>query len=162
MPVAGQNAVVDRAAVQREAEMRATIVEREDATPVMDDQQWTRTAVDDGHPLGLQLRKSPDADPITGQGLRSSVVARLGHRSRPAITAGGNGRGVGMFRDTPYSAADSHSSTCRQALIAGCEPAGCGMNQRESRVSSRPARRWRCSAIPRWFGLTVIPSSRER
>src|SRR5208283_259759 len=34
--------------------------------------------------------------------------------------------------------------------------------QRPSRFSSRPARRWRCSAIPRWFGRTVSPNSRER
>jgi hypothetical protein len=30
------------------------------------------------------------------------------------------------------------------------------------RAYSRPARRWRCSAIPRWFGLTVIPNSRDK
>jgi site-specific DNA recombinase len=37
-----------------------------------------------------------------------------------------------------------------------------GKSQRLSRCSSRPSRRWRCSAIPSWFGRTVIPNSRER
>src|SRR6516162_7351066 len=35
-------------------------------------------------------------------------------------------------------------------------------NQRASRFSSRPARRWRDSALPRWFGRTVSPNFRER
>src|SRR5712692_2664422 len=141
--------------------MRATIVEREDATPVVDDQQWTPAAVDDGHPLGLQLLERPDADPIISRRFRSSVVTRLGHRLGPpllpaAIVA------ASECLATPGTVQPAHFSTRRQAFIVDCEPACCGMNQRESRVSSRPARRWRCSAIPRWFGLTVIPSSRER
>src|SRR6516225_3581415 len=35
-------------------------------------------------------------------------------------------------------------------------------NQRSSRFSSRPARRWRDGALPRWFGRTVSPNFRER
>src|SRR5262249_45876052 len=35
-------------------------------------------------------------------------------------------------------------------------------NQRSSRFSSRPARRWRDRALPRWFGRTVSPNFRER
>jgi hypothetical protein len=37
MPMAGQNPVLDRAAVQRKTEMRATVVEREDTAPVVHD-----------------------------------------------------------------------------------------------------------------------------
>src|ERR1700731_1017855 len=124
--------------------MGAAIVERENAAPFVDDKQWTRAAMDDGHPLGLQLLNGPDSDPIISQGLRSSVVTSLGHCGSPAITAGRNSRGAGMFRDIRYSAAGSHYSACRQAVIDDSVAAGCGMNQRESRVSRRPARRWRC------------------
>ena len=53
-----------------------------------------------------------------------------------------------------------------QPGIAGCSEcslcADCGKYQRWSRLSSRPPRRCRCNAIPRWFGLTVIPNCRDR
>jgi hypothetical protein len=51
------------------------------------------------------------------------------------------------------------------SVIACCERslrAACGRNQFPSRLSRRPARRWRCKAMPRWFGLTVSPNSRDR
>ena len=83
MPVAGQNAIFDRAAVERETEVRATVIEREDAIPVVHDEQWAGPAMEDGHALGLQLLQSPGADPVIGQG----VGARLEHPAGPPARA---------------------------------------------------------------------------
>src|SRR6201987_4445871 len=158
MPMAGQNPVLDRTPVKRKTKMRATVVEREDTAPVVDDEQWTHTPTDDDRPPRLQLLQRPDANPLIGR----MLVTRLAHRPslrrywrRPLRQRRSVLR---QLRCGAEDAAASHSSICRQPVIADC----CGRNQRESRVSSRPARRWRCSAIPRWFGLTVMPNSRER
>src|SRR5271155_2962133 len=59
MPVASQNAVFNRAAVQWEAEMGTAIVEREDMAAIVHYEQRTRAAGGDHHPLGLQLVKVP-------------------------------------------------------------------------------------------------------
>jgi hypothetical protein len=45
VPMTGQDAVLDAAALKREAHVRASIVEREDATAVVDDQDGTVIAV---------------------------------------------------------------------------------------------------------------------
>ena len=55
MPVAGHNAVLDRAAVQRETEMRATIVEREYLTFVPAKQHRTIRSVHCHHLLFFQV-----------------------------------------------------------------------------------------------------------
>ena len=51
----GQDAVLDAAALEREAHVRAAIVEGEDAPAVVDDEDRTMAAVHDEPPLGLQL-----------------------------------------------------------------------------------------------------------
>ena len=81
MPVAGQNAVLDRTAVKREAEMRAAVIERVDASLIMYDQQWARPAARDGHTLGLQLLQSCDVDPAVGFGLDRRLTPGLEHRA---------------------------------------------------------------------------------
>ena len=55
VPVTGQDAVLDAAAVEREAHMRAPIVEGEDAIAVPDDEDRTMTAAHDKPSLRLQL-----------------------------------------------------------------------------------------------------------
>ena len=80
MPVASQNAVFDRAAVQWEAEMGTAIVEREDTAPIVHDEQRTRAAGDDHHPLGLQLVQGASADQFLAAKLLGSLADRFGHR----------------------------------------------------------------------------------
>ena len=53
MPVAGQDAVLDAAPIERETHMRATIVEREDAAALVDDEDRAMAAVDDKPPFML-------------------------------------------------------------------------------------------------------------
>ena len=53
VPVAGQGAVLDAAAVQRKAHMRAAIVEREDTIFVVDDKYRSMRPVRDQPPLRL-------------------------------------------------------------------------------------------------------------
>jgi len=48
MPVTGQNAVFNRAAVKRETEVRATVIERVDAILIVHDEQWAGV----GHAFG--------------------------------------------------------------------------------------------------------------
>jgi hypothetical protein len=73
--MAGQNPIFDGAPMKRKAKMRATVVECEDAVPVMDDEQWTNAATDDDHPSRLQLLQRPNADPLIGR----TPVRHLGH-----------------------------------------------------------------------------------
>ena len=55
MPMTGQDAVRDAAPVEREAHMRAAIVEREHASAVVDHQDRRMPAMHHEPPLGLQL-----------------------------------------------------------------------------------------------------------
>src|SRR6478609_10000715 len=67
VPVAGQGAVLDAAAIQRKPHMRAAIVEREDTIFVMDDEYRTVRPVRDQPPLCLQLLEAARAHEIRGQ-----------------------------------------------------------------------------------------------
>ena len=60
----GQDAVLDAAALEREAHVRAAIVEREDAPAVVDDEDRTMAAAHDEPPLRLQLLKAARSDEI--------------------------------------------------------------------------------------------------
>ena len=59
VPMTGQDAVLDAAALEREAHVRATIVEGEDAPAVVDDEDRTMATVHNEPPLRLQLLKAP-------------------------------------------------------------------------------------------------------
>src|SRR5262249_1546772 len=58
VPMTGQNAVLDAAPLEREAHVRATIVESEHATIVVDDKDRTMAAVEDEPPFRLELLKA--------------------------------------------------------------------------------------------------------
>ena len=62
VPMAGQDAVLDAAAVQRKAHVRTAIVEREDAPPVMNNQDWAMAAVHDEPAFRLQFIKPARED----------------------------------------------------------------------------------------------------
>src|SRR5262249_3094059 len=75
VPMTGQDAVLDAPALQREAHVWATIVEGEDASAVVDDEDRTMAAVHDEPPLRLQLLKASRE--------RKLLVRRVhGHTSR--------------------------------------------------------------------------------
>ena len=64
MPVTGQNAVLDAAAIEREAHMRAAIVEREDAFPMVDHQDRGMAAVHHEPSLSLQFGEAARAHKV--------------------------------------------------------------------------------------------------
>jgi hypothetical protein len=53
MPMTGQDAIFDAAPLEREAHVRATIVEGKDAPAVVDDKDWTMRTVHNEPPPGL-------------------------------------------------------------------------------------------------------------
>src|SRR5262249_5803183 len=55
VPMTGQNAVLDAAALEREPHVRATIVEGEDASAVVDDENRTMAAMHNEPTLRLEL-----------------------------------------------------------------------------------------------------------
>src|SRR5260370_12886659 len=59
VPMTGQDAVLDAAALERKAHVRATIVEGEDAPAVVDDEDRTMATLHNEPPLRLQLFKAP-------------------------------------------------------------------------------------------------------
>ena len=59
VPMTGQDAVVDAPAIEREAHMRATIVERKDASAVVDHQDWTVPAVNNEPSLRPEFCEAP-------------------------------------------------------------------------------------------------------
>src|SRR5262249_38696292 len=58
VPVTGQDSVLDTAALEREAHMRATIVEGKDALAVVDDEDGAMATAYKEPPLCLQLIKT--------------------------------------------------------------------------------------------------------
>ena len=59
MPMTGQNAVLDAAALERKAHVRATVIEREDAPVVVYDEDRAMATVHNEPALRLQLLKGP-------------------------------------------------------------------------------------------------------
>jgi hypothetical protein len=59
VPMTGQDPVLDAAAVEREAHVRAPIVERKDATAVIEDKDRAMCAMHDEPALRLQLFEGP-------------------------------------------------------------------------------------------------------
>ena len=55
MPMASENAVLDGAAIKRKAHMRAAVVERENALPIINHQDRGMAAMYDEPTLGPQL-----------------------------------------------------------------------------------------------------------
>ena len=59
VPMTGQDPVLDAAAVEREAHVRAPIVERKDPPAIIDDEDRTMGAMHDEPTLRLQLFQAP-------------------------------------------------------------------------------------------------------
>ena len=81
VPVAGQDTVLDAAAVERKAHVRTAIVERENAPVGVDDEDRTMRPTHDEPPLRLQLLKAARAHEIRGwniHGRSCPVIVRCG------------------------------------------------------------------------------------
>src|SRR6476620_2060956 len=84
MPVTGQDAVLDAAALEREAHVRAPIVEGEDAPAVVDDEDRTMATVHNEPALDLELLKAArqrKLPPIVALG-SLQVLSNIGIPSR--------------------------------------------------------------------------------
>ena len=62
MPVAGENPVLDRAAIEGEAHVRTAVVDRVDLSLVMEQHDRDGTARDEERTPGLHLRQGPDVN----------------------------------------------------------------------------------------------------
>jgi hypothetical protein len=74
VPVAGQDAVLDRPAVQRKTQVRATVIEREHAAVVVHDHERAVRPRRDDHRLCAQFLEGTNADELTFRH-RSSLLA---------------------------------------------------------------------------------------
>src|SRR5215831_2453062 len=77
VPVAGQAAILDAAAIQGKAHMWAAIVEREDTTFVVDDEYRTVRPVHDQPPLCLQLLEAARAYEIRGRCVHQQFLSAI-------------------------------------------------------------------------------------
>jgi hypothetical protein len=59
VPMAGQDAILEAAPLEREAHVRASIVEREDAPTIVDDEDWAMGTMHDESALRLQTSRLP-------------------------------------------------------------------------------------------------------
>ena len=90
MPVTGQDPICDAAALQREAHVRAPVVEREDTSVVVHEQDRRMPAVHDEPTLGLQFVKAAGPHKLRGQrvhrGLRPAAARIASHGELPLWT----------------------------------------------------------------------------
>jgi hypothetical protein len=79
VPLAGQDAVVETAAVKRKAHVGTAIVEREDAAAVVDDEDRAVRPTHDNAPPGLELLKPGRAHEIGGRNIHRRSCLALVH-----------------------------------------------------------------------------------
>ena len=72
--MAGQDAVLDAATIERETHMRTAIVEREHVPALVHKENRTMAAVHDKPPFGLQLLKAACAHEIRGPGIHGRLI----------------------------------------------------------------------------------------
>ena len=107
VPMAGQDAVLDAAAVEREAHVRASVVEREDAAAVIDDEDRPMGAVQTSRPFAFRSARLP-----------ASVKSVFGaSMSVPPVAAWFEA--VGKRRDPTRSGRSSSSADATMALPGG-------------------------------------------
>ena len=68
MPMAGQDAVFDRASMERKSKMGAAVVEGKHPPIIIDDEQRTASAAKDQHTCGLKLFQRRHANEASGMG----------------------------------------------------------------------------------------------
>src|SRR5882672_8728489 len=93
VPVAGQDAVLDAATIQRETHMRAAIVEREHVPVLVHEENRAMAAVHNEPPLGFQLLKAARAHEIRSPGIHggsSGKRPRQHHSARAFLECQSN------------------------------------------------------------------------
>ena len=93
VPVAGQDAILDAAAVERKPHVWTAIVECEDALTVVNHEDRTMRPAHDEPPLGLQLLEAARADEVRDRNIHG--------RSCPAIVPYGGPERALRFNDVP-------------------------------------------------------------
>jgi hypothetical protein len=84
MPVTRQNAVLDAAPVEREAHMRAAVVEREDAVAVVHDQDRAVATMHDEPAFRLQFIEAACENEFRGRRIRKHARgSKLGRQIGP-------------------------------------------------------------------------------
>src|SRR6476646_11935317 len=93
VPMAGQDAVFDRAAMERESKMRAAIIEGKHLSIIINDEYRTAGAANDDHTRSLQLLQRRYANEISGAGGKLFADPNFGHGC-----SGFKDRGAGSLR----------------------------------------------------------------
>jgi hypothetical protein len=75
--VAGQDAVINTAPIERETHMRAAIVEREDMPALVHEKDRAMAAVHNEPALGFQLLKITGADEIRSFGIHGWLIRQV-------------------------------------------------------------------------------------
>lgn len=79
VPVTGQDSIRDAAALQRETHVRATVVERENTSLIVDEQdRWLPTVYDEPA-LGLQLVEAAGSHKLRGQRIQCGLRPVAAH-----------------------------------------------------------------------------------
>ena len=77
--MAGQDAIFDRAAMERKSKMRAAIIEGKHLPIIMNDEQRTASTANNDHTRGLQLLQRRHANEISGAGGKLFADPYFGH-----------------------------------------------------------------------------------
>jgi hypothetical protein len=77
MPVAGQDAVIDAATLQRETHMRTAVVEREDVPILVHKQDRAVTTVHNKPAFGFQFLKTARVHKIRGRGIHGRLIREV-------------------------------------------------------------------------------------
>ena len=93
VPVAGQDTVLDAAAVERKPHVRTAIVKRENAPAVVNDEDRTMRPAHDELPFGLQLLEAARANEVRDRTIHG--------RSYPAIVPYGGRERALHFNEVP-------------------------------------------------------------
>ena len=64
--MAGQDAVFDRASMERKSKMGAAVIEGKHLPIIIDDEQWTAGAANDNHARALQLLQRRHTNEVIG------------------------------------------------------------------------------------------------
>jgi len=87
MPVAGQDAVLNTAPIERETHMRAAIVEREDMPALVDEKDGAMAAVHNESPFGFQLFEGARAHEIRGLSIHGRLIRQAVRGERHSAKA---------------------------------------------------------------------------
>src|SRR5918994_918349 len=116
VPMAGEDAVGDRAAVQREAQMRAAIVHGEHAALVVDDEDRAAPAAHHDPPFRPELLHRPGAD---------EIVLSLTHQKAPCARPGPiqkDGRRGSAAKTNEISAVTARCRPWNKGKLIGPKP----------------------------------------